>query len=144
MTVENQTARQMEKPTESKRAADIVFYDESLLLRQEKSFERERAESIRANSCPALSTPPQHHSTTSWHKKKFILFSSYLLVLPRRKAQWSARSLLMSYNSRAGQQCIVFTAAEEAAASLLIYRPWHGMPHFTPRPDRISCRWPPS
>ena len=42
MTVENQTARQMEKPTESKRAADIVFYDESLLLRQEKSFERER------------------------------------------------------------------------------------------------------
>ena len=73
MTVENQTARQMEKPTESKRAADIVFYDESLLVRQEKSFERER-ESIRANSCPALSTPPQHHSTTSWHKKKFILF----------------------------------------------------------------------
>ena len=44
MTVENQTARQMEKPTESKRAADIVFYDESLLLRQEKSFERESRE----------------------------------------------------------------------------------------------------
>ena len=34
----------MEKPTESKRAADIVFYDESLLLRQEKSFERESRE----------------------------------------------------------------------------------------------------
>ena len=84
----------------------------------------------------------RHRNATA--QKEIHLFSSYLLVLPRRKAQWSARSLLMSYNSRAGQQCIVFAAAEEAAvtASLLIYRPWHGMPHFTPRPDRLSCRWP--
>ena len=50
MTVENQTARQMEKPTESKRAADIVFYDESLLVRQEKSFEREREQRVFAQT----------------------------------------------------------------------------------------------
>ena len=141
MTVENQTARQMEKPTESKRAADIVFYDESLLLRQEKSFERENREySRKLMPCAVYATATPQHNLLA--QKEIHPFSSYLLVLPRRKAQWSARSLLMSYNSRAGQQCIVFTAAEEAAASLLIYRPWHGMPHFTPRPDRLSCRWP--
>ena len=65
MTVENQTARQMEKPTESKRAADIVFYDESLLVRQEKSFERERESreySRKLMPCAVYATAtPQHN-----------------------------------------------------------------------------------
>ena len=60
MTVENQTARQMEKPTESKRAADIVLLDESIpwsiLLREEKSFERESCK-LMQSAVYATATP---------------------------------------------------------------------------------------
>ena len=46
----------MEKPAESKRAADIVLPDESILLREEKSFERESCKLMRC-AVYATATP---------------------------------------------------------------------------------------